>query len=160
MCFHLLVLWNKPHVSGERKGAFKGRFFGGAGGEAQYCELKAKRGKERTESSKSGIMSERKKRRNFLVYRLRQMDVDDKICEQIGPGGLEKIYPTEVIEQCVQGSDQWTATQRRVRQSTALGLVLFVLLLALWTGSQGKCRGARLDSDSERWYTQKKREAR
>src|SRR5260370_32112304 len=35
---------------------------------AQYCELKAKRGKERTESSKSGIMSERKKRRNFLVY--------------------------------------------------------------------------------------------
>src|SRR5260370_23392760 len=72
---------------------------------AQYCELKAKRGKERTESSKSGIMSERKKRRNFLVYRLRQMDVDDKICEQIGPGVLEKIYPTEVIEQCVQGSN-------------------------------------------------------
>src|SRR5258708_24384950 len=99
----------------------------------QYCELKAKRGKERTESSKSGIMSERKKRRNFLVYRLRQMDVDDKICEQIGPGVLEKIYPTEVIEQCVQGSDQWTATKRRVRQSTALGLVLFVILLALWS---------------------------
>src|SRR5260370_16962214 len=76
----------------------------------QYCELKAKRGKERTESSKSGIMSERKKRRNFLVYRLRQMDVDDKICEQIGPGVLEKIYPTEVIEQCVQGTDHWTPT--------------------------------------------------
>ena len=67
------------------------------------------------------------------MYRLRQMDVDDKICEQIGPGVLEKIYPTEVIEQCVQGSDQWTATQRRVRQSTALGLVLFVILLALWS---------------------------
>jgi Transposase DDE domain/Insertion element 4 transposase N-terminal len=67
------------------------------------------------------------------VYRLRQLDVDDKVCEQISPGVLEKIYPTEVIEQCVQGSNQWTGTQRRVRQSTALALVLFVMMLALWS---------------------------
>jgi hypothetical protein len=33
--------------------------------EAQYCELKAKRGEERTESSKSGILSERKKEGTF-----------------------------------------------------------------------------------------------
>jgi hypothetical protein len=32
---------------------------------AQYCELKAKGGKERTESSKSGILSERKKEGTF-----------------------------------------------------------------------------------------------
>src|SRR5437764_11061779 len=95
--------------------------------------LRPKGGGERTESSKSGIMSERKKRRNFLMYRLRQMDVDDKVCEQISPGVLEKIYPTKVIEQCVQGSEQWTGTQRRVRQSTALALVLFVMMLALWS---------------------------
>src|SRR5437899_58026 len=67
------------------------------------------------------------------MYRLRQLDVDDKVCKQISPGVLEKIYPTEVIEQCVQGSDQWTGTQRRVRQSTALALVLFVMMLALWS---------------------------
>src|SRR5436305_4039864 len=67
------------------------------------------------------------------MYRLRQLDVDDKVCEQISPGVLEKIYPTEVIEQCVQGSDQWTGTARRVRQSTALSLVLFVMMLALWS---------------------------
>ena len=67
------------------------------------------------------------------MYRLRQMDVDDKVCEQISPGVLEKIYPTKVIEQCVQGSEQWTGTQRRVRQSTALALVLFVMMLALWS---------------------------
>lgn len=67
------------------------------------------------------------------MYRLRQLDVDDKVCEQISPGVLEKIYSTEVIEQCVQGSDQWTGTRRRVRQSTALALVLFVMMLALWS---------------------------
>ncbi len=67
------------------------------------------------------------------MYRLRQIDVDDKVCEQISPGILERIYPKEVIEQCVQGSKQWTGTKRRIRQSTALSLVLFVMMLALWS---------------------------
>ncbi|HEX3639919.1 MAG TPA: IS4 family transposase [Ktedonobacteraceae bacterium] len=67
------------------------------------------------------------------MYRLRQMDVDDKVCEQVNPGVLERIYPTEVIEQCVQASEQWIGTKRRVRQSTALALVLFVMMLALWS---------------------------
>ncbi len=38
------------------------------------------------------------------MYRLRQMDVDDKVCEQINPGIVETIYPKEVIEQCLQES--------------------------------------------------------
>ena len=67
------------------------------------------------------------------MYRLRQMDVDDKVCEQVSPGILERIYPKEMIEQCVQGSEQWAGTQRRVRQSTGLSLVLFVMMLALWS---------------------------
>jgi hypothetical protein len=67
------------------------------------------------------------------MYRLRQMDVDDKVCEQISPGILERIYPKEVIERCVQESKQWTGTKRRVRQSTAVSLVLFVIMLALWS---------------------------
>ncbi|MBZ5686383.1 MAG: transposase domain-containing protein [Acidobacteriia bacterium] len=67
------------------------------------------------------------------MYRLRQMDVDDKVCEQVSPGILERIYPKEVIEQCVQESEQWAETQRRVRQSTGLSLVLFVMMLALWS---------------------------
>ena len=40
------------------------------------------------------------------------MDGDDKICEQMSPGVLERIYPTEVIEQCVQASEQWIGTKR------------------------------------------------
>ncbi len=67
------------------------------------------------------------------MYRLRQMGVDDKVCEQISPGILERIYPKEVIERCVQESKQWTGTKRRVRQSTAVSLVLFVMMLALWS---------------------------
>src|SRR5215469_14565982 len=67
------------------------------------------------------------------MYRLRQMDVDDKVCEQVNPGILEGIYSKEVIETCVQESRQWTRTKRRVRQSTALCLVLFVMMLALWS---------------------------
>src|SRR5205809_2421417 len=61
------------------------------------------------------------------------MDVDDKVCEQVNPGILERIYPKEVIEKCLQESEHWTATKRRVRQSTALCLVLFVMMLALWS---------------------------
>ena len=56
------------------------------------------------------------------MYRLRQMDVDDKVCEQVSPGVLERIYSTEVIEECVQASEQWIGTKRRVRQSTALAV--------------------------------------
>jgi Transposase DDE domain/Insertion element 4 transposase N-terminal len=67
------------------------------------------------------------------MYRLRQMDVDDKVCEQINPGILETIYPKEVIEQCLQESEQWTGTGRRVRESTGLSLVLFVMMLGLWS---------------------------
>ena len=67
------------------------------------------------------------------MYRLRQMDIDDKVCEQVSPGILEKIYPKEVIERCVQESKQWTETERRVRQSTGLSLVLFVMMLGLWS---------------------------
>jgi hypothetical protein len=67
------------------------------------------------------------------MYRLRQMDVDDKVCEQVSPGIVERIYPKAVRERCVQESQQWAETQRRVRQSTGLSLVLFVMMLALWS---------------------------
>ncbi len=67
------------------------------------------------------------------MYRLRQMDVDDKVCEQINPGIVETIYPKELIEQCLQESEQWTGTKRRVRESTGLSLGLFVMMLGLWS---------------------------
>ena len=67
------------------------------------------------------------------MYRLRQMDLDDKVCEQVSMTVLEQVYPKGVIERCLSQSQPWTSKQRRVRGSTGLALVLFVIGLALWS---------------------------
>lgn len=67
------------------------------------------------------------------MYRLRQMELDDKVCEQVSLTMLSQVYPQEVIERCVQQSQPWVSKARRVRASTALSLVLFVIGMALWS---------------------------
>src|SRR5437763_7551162 len=61
------------------------------------------------------------------------MEVDDKLCEQVSMTMLSEVYPPEVIERCVQQSQPWSSKARRVRLSTALSLVLFVIAMALWS---------------------------
>ncbi len=46
---------------------------------------------------------------------------------------LSTVYPKEVITRCVQQSQPWSTKARRVRQSTAVALVLFVIGMALWS---------------------------
>ena len=58
------------------------------------------------------------------------MDIDDKVCEQVELTMLSQVYPTEVIQRAVQESGPWSEKERRVRQSTALTLVWFVLAMA------------------------------
>jgi hypothetical protein len=67
------------------------------------------------------------------MYRLRHMDVDDKVCEQVDVALLAQVYPKGVIKHCVEQSHPWTDKVRRVRQSTALALVWFVIAMALWS---------------------------
>ena len=67
------------------------------------------------------------------MYRLREMDVDDKVCEQVSLTMLREVYPKEVIERCVRESEPWSTKVRRVRLCTALTLVLFVIGMALWS---------------------------
>ncbi len=67
------------------------------------------------------------------MYRLRQMDIDDKVCEQVSMTLLHEVYPKEVIERCLEHSEPWASKERRVRGSTGLALVLFVIGLALWS---------------------------
>ena len=67
------------------------------------------------------------------MYRLREMTIDDKVCEQVSMTMLAEVYPQEVIERCVQQSEPWCSKARRVRLSTALSLVLFVIALGLWS---------------------------
>src|SRR5438876_4637775 len=61
------------------------------------------------------------------------MTMDDKVCEQVSMTLLSEVYPQEVIERCVQSSEPWNTKVRRVRLSTALSLVLFVIALGLWS---------------------------
>ena len=67
------------------------------------------------------------------MYRLREMEMDDKVCEQVSMTMLSEVYPKEVIERCVRESHPWSSKARRVRASTALALVLFVMAMALWS---------------------------
>ena len=67
------------------------------------------------------------------MYRLREMDVTDKVCEQVSMTMLSEVYPKDVIERCVQQSEPWSTKARRVRLSTALTLMLFVIGMALWS---------------------------
>ena len=64
------------------------------------------------------------------MYRLREMDVDDKVCEQVSMTMLSQVYPQDVVERCVRESEPWASKTRRVRASTALALVLFVIGMA------------------------------
>src|SRR5438067_4917520 len=67
------------------------------------------------------------------MYRLREMVIDVKVCEQVSLTMLEEVYPKEVIERCVQQSESWSSKVRRVRLCTVLSLVLFVIGMALWS---------------------------
>lgn len=67
------------------------------------------------------------------MYKLREMDIDDKICEQVDITVLSQVYPREVIERCVGQCGPWKEKKRRVRQSTMLALVWFVIAMALWS---------------------------
>jgi hypothetical protein len=67
------------------------------------------------------------------MYRLREMDRDDKVCEQVDITLLNQVYPREVIEDCVGQSAEWKQKDRRVRESTMLAIVWFVIAMALWS---------------------------
>jgi Insertion element 4 transposase N-terminal len=67
------------------------------------------------------------------MYRLREMDVDDKVCEQVDMSLLARVYSSEAIQRCVGRSQPWMSKARGVRQSTLLALVLFVIGMALWS---------------------------
>src|SRR5437764_13296654 len=75
----------------------------------------------------------KEKSKELSMYRLREMEIDDKVCEQVSMTMLSEVYPQEVIERCVHQSTPWSSKARRVRASTALSLVLFVMAMALWS---------------------------
>jgi hypothetical protein len=67
------------------------------------------------------------------MYRLREMSIDDKVCEQVSLTMLSEVYPKEVVERCVEQSEPWASKERRERQCSVESLVLFVMGMALWS---------------------------
>ena len=68
------------------------------------------------------------------MYRLREMDVDDKVCEQVELTMLSQVYPKEVIHEAAcsrvgHGSEK----KRRVRQSTVVDPGAVCAGMALWS---------------------------
>ena len=84
------------------------------------------------------------------MYRLRDMDIDDKVCEQVEMTMLEGVYPKEVIKRCVQHSQPWSSKARRIRQSTALALVLFVIGMAASEPSEPMSGVAQTGRETQR----------
>src|SRR5260370_33169795 len=64
------------------------------------------------------------------MYRLREMDVNDKVCEQVSMTMLSKVYPKDVIERCVQQSEPWSTKARRGRRGPAAALGVLVVGVA------------------------------
>src|SRR2546427_2937832 len=92
--------------------------------------LSQKGGKRRQESSYLAYCQKAKRKSQELsMYRLREMEIDDKVCEQVSMTMLSEVYPKAVIERCVRESHPWSTKARRVRASTALALVLFVMAM-------------------------------
>ncbi len=84
------------------------------------------------------------------MYRLREMDVDDKVCEQVSMTMLSEVYPKDVIERCVQQSEPWSTKARRVRLCTVLTLVLFVIGMAASEPSEPMPGVAKLGRQAQR----------
>src|SRR5260370_12350682 len=78
------------------------------------------------------------------MYRLRHMDVDDKVCEQVDLALLAHVYPKEAIERCVGQSQPWVSKARRGRQRKLLALVLFWIGPALWRRLSQRLVGGQL----------------
>ena len=65
-----------------------------------------------------------------MSYRLRQIELDDKMCQQVSLDVFEPIYPRKVI--CEQLS-QHQAWEERERSLNMLVLIYVLLAAALWT---------------------------
>src|SRR6266571_2743354 len=97
-----------------------------AGASPNTSHLRQKEGKE---DKKAPIWHTARKQNNkeLSMYRLREMTVEDKVCEQVSMAMLSEMYPQEVIERCVQQSEPWSSKVRRVRLTRAFSVVLCLI---------------------------------
>src|SRR5258708_352386 len=86
------------------------------------------------------------------MYRLRQMDVDDKVCDQVDMTLLAQVYPTEAIERGVGQSEPWASkARRRVQRAGRAGGVAGVLRGGGGAAEDAKCLLWSLWAHGHRW---------
>jgi hypothetical protein len=67
------------------------------------------------------------------MYRVRYLEQNDKMSQQVRLGMLEGVYGPELLRHCAQQSPIRQQKARRLRHFTALSVLWFVLAMALWS---------------------------
>jgi hypothetical protein len=67
------------------------------------------------------------------MYRVRYLEQNDKMSQQVRLGMLETVYPAHLLQECAQHSPKRQEKRRRLRHFTALSVVWFVLAMVLWS---------------------------
>ena len=65
-----------------------------------------------------------------MCYRLRHLDLDDKMCHQVSLDVIEDVYPREVVCEHLSQHQAW---EERERKLNMLVMVYVMLAAALWT---------------------------
>jgi Insertion element 4 transposase N-terminal len=66
------------------------------------------------------------------MYSLRQMERNDKMCEQLSLDAFAAIYPPEMVESLIEQYRVKSEKKQRVRQFTGVSVMYFLLMMALW----------------------------
>lgn len=68
-----------------------------------------------------------------MKYKVRYLEQNDKMSEQVQLGMLETVYPAELLRECAQSSPTWQQKPRRLRHFTVVSVLRFVLAMCLWS---------------------------
>src|SRR6266436_4809323 len=67
------------------------------------------------------------------MYRVRYLDQNDKMSQQVRLKMFEQVYPAELLHHCVQHSPMRQQKRRRLRHFTARSRLWFLLAMVLWS---------------------------
>src|SRR2546426_10304605 len=73
------------------------------------------------------------------MYRVRYLEQNDKMSQQVRLRMVEEVYPPQLLEACVQQSPKRQQKRRRLRHFTALSVLWDLVAMVLWSRlSQGR----------------------
>jgi len=67
------------------------------------------------------------------MYRVRYVEQNDKMSQQVRLKMFEQVYPAELLQHCVQHSPKRQQKRRRLRHFTGLSVLWFLLAMVLWS---------------------------